>query len=110
MKRFFLLFVLAACGGGSTTDNDAGSDSGSDVKASDGSPSDGAPSDGAPSDASSDAPKGDGGGGGVGAPCDPNGSSCQAGLLCCSEPIHGGDAQSGYFCEQPVNNGCPALP
>lgn len=108
MKRFFLVFVLAACGGGTTTGNDAGTgDAGSDATQS----KDSSSTDSSSSDSSTDVTTGGDGGLGVGDTCDPNNNQCQTGLLCCSEPIHGSDAAtSGYFCEKPVNKGCPLLP
>jgi len=110
MKRIFLLFVLAACGG-DTSGTDAGNtDAGNDATQSkDSSPTDSSSSDSSTSDASNDGTTGDGGLG-VGDTCDPNNNQCQAGLLCCSEPTHNGDAATGYFCEKPINKGCPALP
>ena len=109
MKRIVLLFLVVACGGGTTTGNDAGGDSGQ----SDGSTSDAA-SDGA-GDAVADSPANDatsGGDSGLGAGelCDPQNNECQSGLLCCSEPTHLADASTAYFCEKPVNNGCPLFP
>jgi hypothetical protein len=113
MKRIFLLLVVAACGGGTTTDTDAGNtgDAGNDVVAKDAAPSDGAPSDAAATDSSSNdgATTGDGGLG-TGDTCDPQNNQCSSGLLCCSEPTHNGDAATGFFCEKPINNGCPLLP
>jgi len=112
MKRIFLLFVLAACGG-DTSGNDAGTnDAGNDATQSkDSSSTDSSSSDSSSTDASNDVTSGGDGGLGVGDTCDPQNNQCEAGLLCCSEPIHGSDAAtSGYFCEKPVNKGCPQFP
>lgn len=109
MKRFFLLLMLAACGSTTTTGNDAGNDdSGTNdaTQSNDSSSNDSSSSDSSTTDVTS------GGDGGLGAgdTCDPQNNQCQQGLLCCSEPIHGGDAMSGFFCEKPVNKSCPLLP
>ncbi len=108
MKRFFLLIVLAACGSGTTTDNDAGNgDAGNDVVSKDSSPSDAAATD----SSSNDSATGDGGTLGQGQHCDPQSNECQPNLLCCSEPTHMPDAATAYFCETPDNtNQCPKLP
>ncbi len=97
MKRLFLLFVLTACGGTTTTGTDAGVDSGNDSATI--------------NDASTDSATSGGDGGlGAGEFCDPQNNQCRSGLLCCSEPTHMADAMTAYFCEKPVNNGCPLLP
>ena len=112
MKRIFLLFVLAACGGGSTTDDDAGNtnDSGNDVTSANDSSS---PNDSSSSSdvvTTSDAGFGDGSIG-PNQECDPNNNQCNPTLLCCSEPTHIPDASTHYVCEPPdKNNQCPKLP
>ncbi len=102
--RSFALFIsitLSACGS-STSGTDGGNDSSS--------PQDAATQDGSnPSDAAPDVATNDGGLN-VGQTCDPNNNQCKAGLLCCNEPTHFPDASTGYFCEVPINNGCPLLP
>src|ERR1700733_3616291 len=108
MKRIFLLFMIAACGGGTTTGNDAGnSDSGGgDAVANDSS----VPNDSSVADSASDVVQQGDGGLGAGAVCDPQNNQCQSNLLCCSEPTHMADAMTGFFCEQPSNGKCPLLP
>jgi hypothetical protein len=107
MKRFLLSLVIVACGSSTTTGSDGGGDdSGSDAVSDASSNNDGA-TDGA-SDAPTDGAQNDGAQAGMG--CDPTNNQCGNGLLCCSEPTHMADAATAYFCEKPVNNGCPLLP
>ena len=109
MKRIFLLFILAACGSGTTTGGDAGNDAGSDATQSkDSSSNDSSPSDSSTTDAANDVTSGGDGGLGVGDTCDPKNNQCAQGLLCCSEPTV--DTSTGYFCEKPVNKSCPLFP
>jgi hypothetical protein len=112
MKRIFLLFILAACGGGTTTGDDAGNNdagTGKDATQSQDAVADTSP----PSDSSTnDVVQNNDGGLNVGDGCDPQNNQCKAGLLCCSEPTHNGPdaAASAYICEKPVNKSCPLLP
>jgi hypothetical protein len=109
MKRIFLLFMLAACGGDSSPADAGNNDAGNDATQSMDSSSNDSSNDSSTTDASNDGATGDGGLN-AGDPCDPQNNQCPNNMLCCSEPIHGGDAMSGFFCEKPVNKGCPLLP
>jgi hypothetical protein len=108
MNRYLsssFLMVIVACGSG-ITGTDGGTDAASDATQQ----QDANPSDGAPSDSPSDTNTGADGGLQAGANCDPNNNLCMTGLLCCSEPTHQSDPMTAYFCEKPVNKGCPQFP
>jgi hypothetical protein len=106
MKRCLLLVIAMGCGGGTQGVDGGGSDAASDATSSSDSSTSGDASD---AGTSTDSPAGDGGLQ-VGDTCDPNNNLCAAGLLCCSEPTHMVDSSTAYFCEKPVNKGCPMLP
>jgi hypothetical protein len=115
MKRFlswWLMGLVAACGtttggtDGGPNDASQSQDTASNDASSDTSSTDTGSNDAAPNDAES---FGDGSLQ-AGANCDPNNNQCSAGLLCCSEPTHLPDAAFAYFCEKPVNKGCPMFP
>ncbi len=112
MKPFgFFLVLVVACGSSTTTDGDGGTDGAisNDATNNDAANGSDAASNGDGSNPNDSSTPSDAG---VGTPCDPQNSVCASkGLLCCSEPTHGGDAGlTAFVCEQPVNNGCPKLP
>ncbi len=103
----FVFGCAVACGSG-TTDGDAGLDAGADGSTKDAMwQTDGAMNNDA---ASSDSGATGDGGLTAGEICDPNNNECATGLMCCSEPTHMVDAATAFFCEKPVNKGCPLNP